>query len=93
MGGPDAGAESLLPRTLHRQPGRSAGASRRVPRAYTFPTHQPQITREPGPVPGLGTKIVACTDPDGYKVVFVDGSDFLAELRGPEAAAAAAAGS
>ena len=26
-----------------------------------------QITREPGPVPGIGTKIVACTDPDGYK--------------------------
>jgi hypothetical protein len=23
------------------------------------------ITREPGPVPGIGTKITACTDPDG----------------------------
>lgn len=29
---------------------------------------RPQITREPGPVPGIGTKILACTDPDGYKV-------------------------
>lgn len=38
------------------------------------------ITREPGPVPGIGTKIVACTDPDGWKVVFVDEEDFLAEL-------------
>ncbi len=26
------------------------------------------VTREPGPVPGIGTKILACTDPDGYKI-------------------------
>ncbi|GMH46034.1 hypothetical protein BSKO_13998 [Bryopsis sp. KO-2023] len=38
------------------------------------------ITREPGPVPGIGTKIVACTDPDGWKIVFVDEADFLKEL-------------
>ncbi len=38
------------------------------------------ITREPGPVPGIGTKIVATTDPDGWKVVFVDYEDFLKEL-------------
>ncbi len=38
------------------------------------------ITREPGPVPGIGTKIFACTDPDGWKVVFVDQTDFEAEL-------------
>ncbi|GBF92785.1 hypothetical protein Rsub_05404 [Raphidocelis subcapitata] len=38
------------------------------------------ITREPGPVPGIGTKILACTDPDGYKYVFVDSEDFLKEL-------------
>lgn len=53
------------------------------------------ITREPGPVPGIGcvvdcwgcngtwcdrTKIVATTDPDGWKVVFVDNEDFLKEL-------------
>lgn len=30
------------------------------------------VTREAGPVPGIGTKIVACTDPDGWKIVFVD---------------------
>jgi len=39
------------------------------------------ITREPGPVPGIGTKICATTDPDGWKVVFVDEADFLEELR------------
>ncbi|KAK9836940.1 hypothetical protein WJX81_001344 [Elliptochloris bilobata] len=39
------------------------------------------ITREPGPLPGLGTKILATTDPDGWKVVFVDNEDFLAELK------------
>lgn len=40
-----------------------------------------RITREPGPIPGLGTKIVAALDPDGWKVVFVDEADFLAELK------------
>lgn len=39
------------------------------------------ITREPGPLPGLGTKILACTDPDGWKYVFVDEEDFLKELQ------------
>lgn len=39
------------------------------------------VTREPGPVPGIGTKILATTDPDGWKVVFVDEADFLAELK------------
>jgi lactoylglutathione lyase len=39
-----------------------------------------KVTREPGPIPGLGTKIVACTDPDGYKIVFVDEEDFYKEL-------------
>ena len=39
------------------------------------------ITREPGPVPGIGTKILAATDPDGWKVVLVDEADFLAELK------------
>ena len=28
-----------------------------------------------------GTKILATTDPDGWKVVFVDNEDFLAELK------------
>ncbi|KAK9824398.1 hypothetical protein WJX72_010013 [[Myrmecia] bisecta] len=40
-----------------------------------------KITKEPGPLPGLGTKILATTDPDGWKVVFVDNEDFLAELK------------
>ncbi|XP_052155992.1 lactoylglutathione lyase GLX1-like [Oryza glaberrima] len=39
-----------------------------------------QITREPGPLPGINTKITACTDPDGWKTVFVDNVDFLKEL-------------
>jgi len=39
-----------------------------------------KVTREPGPLPGLNTKILATTDPDGWKVVFVDEADFLAEL-------------
>jgi hypothetical protein len=39
------------------------------------------VTREPGPVPGIGTKICATTDPDGWKVVFVDEADFLEELK------------
>lgn len=38
------------------------------------------VTREPGPVPGIGTKVIAVTDPDGWKVVFVDEEDFLKEL-------------
>ncbi|KAL7134799.1 hypothetical protein ABFS83_11G050000 [Erythranthe nasuta] len=39
-----------------------------------------KITREPGPLPGLNTKITACLDPDGWKTVFVDNIDFLKEL-------------
>jgi lactoylglutathione lyase len=39
------------------------------------------ITREPGPVPGIGTKILATVDPDGYKYVLVDNKDFLEELK------------
>ena len=39
-----------------------------------------KVTREPGPLPGLNTKILATTDPDGWKLVFVDEADFLAEL-------------
>lgn len=38
-----------------------------------------KITKEPGPVSN-GTKVVATTDPDGWKVVFVDNEDFLKEL-------------
>ncbi|XP_047310693.1 probable lactoylglutathione lyase, chloroplastic [Impatiens glandulifera] len=39
-----------------------------------------KITREPGPLPGINTKITACLDPDGWKLVFVDNIDFLKEL-------------
>ncbi|CAL0330921.1 unnamed protein product [Lupinus luteus] len=39
-----------------------------------------KITREPGPIPGINTKITACLDPDGWKTVFVDNVDFLKEL-------------
>ncbi|CAM6108765.1 unnamed protein product [Calypogeia fissa] len=38
------------------------------------------IIREPGPLPGLNTKITAVLDPDGWKSVFVDNSDFQKEL-------------
>ncbi|KAG0489412.1 hypothetical protein HPP92_008223 [Vanilla planifolia] len=39
-----------------------------------------KVTREPGPLPGINTKITACMDPDGWKVVFVDNLDFSKEL-------------
>lgn len=39
-----------------------------------------KVTREPGPLPGISTKITACLDPDGWKSVFVDNIDFLKEL-------------
>ncbi|KAL4603416.1 hypothetical protein ACB092_10G123100 [Castanea dentata] len=39
-----------------------------------------KIIREPGPLPGINTKITACLDPDGWKLVFVDNIDFLREL-------------
>lgn len=28
-----------------------------------------KVTREPGPLPGINTKITACLDPDGWKTV------------------------
>ncbi|XLR48264.1 hypothetical protein S83_032924 [Arachis hypogaea] len=39
-----------------------------------------KIIREPGPLPGINTKIAVCLDPDGWKLVFVDNADFLKEL-------------
>ncbi|KAK1285870.1 putative lactoylglutathione lyase, chloroplast [Acorus calamus] len=39
-----------------------------------------KVTREPGPLPGINTKITACLDPDGWKSVFVDNIDFAKEL-------------
>ncbi|KAG5175661.1 Glyoxalase/Bleomycin resistance protein/Dihydroxybiphenyl dioxygenase [Tribonema minus] len=40
-----------------------------------------EIARAPGPVPGIGTKIVAVRDPDGYKIVLVDQEDLEKELQ------------
>ncbi|KAK7363755.1 hypothetical protein VNO77_05910 [Canavalia gladiata] len=39
-----------------------------------------KITRQPGPIPGLNTKITSFLDPDGWKTVLVDNVDFLKEL-------------
>ncbi|KAL5558683.1 hypothetical protein UlMin_034894 [Ulmus minor] len=39
-----------------------------------------KIILEPGPLPGINTKITACLDPDGWKTVFVDNIDFQREL-------------
>ncbi|KAK1303291.1 Lactoylglutathione lyase [Acorus calamus] len=40
-----------------------------------------KITRQPGPIPGLNTKITSFLDPDGWKVVLVDHEDFMKELQ------------
>uniref|UniRef100_A0A6P4ADG1 Lactoylglutathione lyase n=1 Tax=Ziziphus jujuba TaxID=326968 RepID=A0A6P4ADG1_ZIZJJ len=40
-----------------------------------------KITRQPGPIPGLNTKITSFLDPDGWKTVLVDNKDFLKELQ------------
>uniref|UniRef100_A0A0D9VEU5 lactoylglutathione lyase n=1 Tax=Leersia perrieri TaxID=77586 RepID=A0A0D9VEU5_9ORYZ len=39
-----------------------------------------QVVREPGPLPGISTKITSIVDPDGWKSVFVDNIDFAKEL-------------
>lgn len=39
-----------------------------------------EILKEATELPGIGTKIGAIRDPDGYKIVFVDNADFLKEL-------------
>ncbi|CAM9181827.1 unnamed protein product [Scytosiphon promiscuus] len=44
------------------------------------------VTRAPGPVPGIGTKITAVTDPDGFKTVLVDEEDIEKELLEEESA-------
>ncbi|GKV15996.1 hypothetical protein SLEP1_g26711 [Rubroshorea leprosula] len=43
-----------------------------------------KIIRQPGPVPGINTKITSFVDPDGWKTVLVDNEDFLRELHKPE---------
>lgn len=39
-----------------------------------------EVILEPGPLPGINTKITICLDPDGWKTVFVDNIDFMKEL-------------
>ncbi|AQK50296.1 Putative glyoxalase family protein [Zea mays] len=34
-----------------------------------------KILRQPGPLPGINTKIASFVDPDGWKVVLVDNTD------------------
>ncbi|KAK6124471.1 hypothetical protein DH2020_041777 [Rehmannia glutinosa] len=43
-----------------------------------------KITRQPGPIPGINTKITSFLDPDGWKTVLVDNADFLKELKANE---------
>lgn len=43
-----------------------------------------KITRQPGPIPGINTKITSFLDPDGWKTVLVDNEDFLKELQKEE---------
>lgn len=40
------------------------------------------VIKEATALPGIGTRIGAIRDPDGYKIVFVDNADFLKELDG-----------
>lgn len=40
-----------------------------------------KVTRQAGPLPGIGTKIAAFLDPDGWKTVLVDNTDFLKEFQ------------
>ncbi|CAA0835926.1 glyoxalase I homolog [Striga hermonthica] len=43
-----------------------------------------KMTRQPGPIPGMNTKITSFLDPDGWKTVLVDNADFLKELEAKE---------
>ena len=38
------------------------------------------VSREPAPVPGIGTRVTKVQDPDGWTLAFVDNGDFLQEL-------------
>lgn len=48
--------------------------------AQQFKDQGIELDREPGPVPGIGTKICGVRDPDGWKVVLVDAADFEKEF-------------
>lgn len=39
-----------------------------------------EITLEPGPLPGINTKITACVDPDGWKAVSQSYPCILAQI-------------
>lgn len=49
--------------------------------AQQFKDEEIDLCREPGPVPGIGTKICGVRDPDGWKIVMVDAADFEKELK------------
>lgn len=48
--------------------------------AEQFKENGIEVTRDPGPVPGIGTKICAVNDPTGWKTVMVDAEDFEKEF-------------
>lgn len=48
--------------------------------ARSFEEKGVNVVRLPGPVPGIGTKICAVRDPDGWKTVLVDALDFDKEF-------------
>lgn len=48
--------------------------------AKRFEENGIEVARKPGPVPGIGTKITAVRDPDGWKTVLVDEQDFEKEF-------------
>lgn len=48
--------------------------------AKRFEENGIDVARKPGPVPGIGTKITAVKDPDGWKTVLVDEQDFEKEF-------------
>lgn len=48
--------------------------------AKRFEENGIEVARKPGPVPGIGTKVTAVRDPDGWKTVLVDEQDFEKEF-------------
>lgn len=48
--------------------------------AKRFQDNDIPLAKDPGPVSGIGTKICAVKDPDGWKTVLVDENDFEKEF-------------
>lgn len=48
--------------------------------AERFQENNIPLAKDPGPVSGIGTKICAVKDPDGWKTVLVDENDFDKEF-------------